>query len=269
MDKTLSEFPAGSQDTDALLEDRYIVPGLVRGLRALAAFSPDRKQMTLADLARELGLSRSAAFRTAYTLAQMGFLLQDPRDKSYSLGPAVMRLGYGYLATRELVEIALPEIERLRDETDWSTHLGVRDGDRVLYMLRCPSRMGMGSIVHVGSRLPAASTTMGRVLLADLDEATVIALYRDQGAAPGRQMRGPAEVLAQWRRDRASDTVEQIGSFEAGIASVAAPVRDMSGRVIAAINATRATEGSGPIPADLRAAVRDAGRRISALLGGG
>ena len=219
MDKTSSESPDTSEPlADPLLEDRYIVPGLVRGLRALAAFSPERKEMSLADLARELGLSRSAAFRTAYTLAQMGFLLQEPRSKTYSLGPAVMRLGYGYLATRELVEIALPEIEQLRDETDWSTHLGVRDGDRVLYMLRCPSRMGMGSIVHVGSRLPAASTTMGRVLLADLDEETVITLYRDQ-SAPGR---GLAEVLAQWRRDRAAETVEQIGSFEAGIASVAA-----------------------------------------------
>ncbi|MDK3020188.1 IclR family transcriptional regulator [Pseudodonghicola flavimaris] len=258
MDKTHGESP------DPLLEDRYIVPGLVRGLRALGVFSPERKELTLADLARELGLSRSAAFRTAYTLTQMGFLLQDPRSKTYSLGPAVLRLGYGYMATRELVEIALPEIERLRDETDWSTHLGVRDGDRVLYMLRCPSRMGMGSIVHVGSRLPAANTTMGRVLLADVDEATLIALYRDQ-TGPGRSF---AEIRAHWARDRAAETVEQIGSFEAGIASVAAPVRDMSGRVIAAINATRATEDSGPISPELRAAVRKTGQRISALLGG-
>lgn len=261
MDKTIALNPS---------EDRYIVPGLVRGLRVLGAFTPERKEMTLSDLARELGLSRSAAFRTVYTLAQMGFLLQDPRGKSYSLGPAVLRLGYGYMATRELIEIALPELERLRDETDWSTHLGVRDGDRVLYMLRIPSRMGMGSIVHVGSRLPAASTTMGRVLLADLDEDTMIALYRDRGAdaAPGRAVRGQAEVLAQWRRDRDSETIGQIGSFEAGIASVAAPVRDMSGRVIAAINATIANDGSGAIPADIREAVHQTGRRISRLLGG-
>ncbi|TDK41135.1 IclR family transcriptional regulator [Antarcticimicrobium luteum] len=261
MDKTSDE---------PLSEDRYIVPGLVRGLRVLGAFSPERKEMTLSDLARELGLSRSAAFRTVYTLAQMGYLLQDPRGKSYSLGPAVLRLGYGYMATRELVEIALPELERLRDETDWSTHLGVRDGDRVLYLLRVPSRMGMGSIVHVGSRLPAASTTMGRVLLADLDEETVIALYRDRGqaAAPGRALRDQGEVLAQWRRDRDSETVQQIGSFEAGIASVAAPVRDMSGRVIAAINATIASEGNGAVPPEIRAAVRQTGLRISRLLGG-
>lgn len=259
MDKTLD---------DSLREDRYIVPGLVRGLRALAAFSPENKEMTLADLARELGLSRSATFRTAYTLTQMGFLLQDPRSKEYSLGPAVLRLGYGYMASRELVEIALPEIEKLRDEIDWSTHFGLRDGNRVLYMLRCPSRLGMGSIVHVGSRLPAASTTMGRVLLADLDEETLIALYRDQGASPGRQSRDLTEVLAQWRRDRGSETVEQVGSFEAGIASVAAPVRDMSGRVVAAINATISIDSRGSISTEVRDAVRATGQRISRLLGG-
>lgn len=254
---------------DSLLEDRYIVPGLVRGLRVLETFTPDRKEMSLSEIARELGLSRSAAFRTVYTLAQMGFLLQDPRGKDYSLGPAVLRLGYGYLATRELVEIALPELERLRDETDWSTHLGMRDGNRVLYLLRVPSRLGLGSIVHVGSRLPAASTTMGRVLLADLDQDTLIALYRDwdSGSAPGRQMRDFNEVQAQWRRDRETVCVEQIGSFEAGIASVAAPVRDLSGRTIAAINATNAADGSASIPPQVRDAVRDAAERISRLMG--
>ena len=110
---------------------------------------------------------------------------------------------------------------------------------------------------------------MGRVLLADLDEETMAALIRAQGseAAPGHKTRGLAEVLAQWRRDRDSETVAQIGSFEAGIASVAAPVRDMSGRVIAAINATNAAEGSGAIPPQVRDAVRAAAHRISTLLG--
>lgn len=248
---------------DPLDEDRYIVPGLVRGLRVLGAFTPERKDMSLSELAKELGLSRSAAFRTTYTLTQMGFLLQDARTKSYTLGPAVLRLGYGYLATRELVEVALPELERLRDETDWSTHLGIRDGSRVLYLLRVPSRLGMGSIVHVGSRLPAASTTMGRVLLADLDEATIIALYRNSA----EHKRSYPEVLQQWKRDQGAACIEQIGSFETGIASVAAPVRDISGKVIAAINATKATDGPSAIPAAITQAVDAAARRISVLLG--
>jgi len=250
-------------------EDRYLVPGLVRGLAVLDAFTPERPEMTLSEIARSLGLSRSAAFRSVYTLAALGFLLHDPARGSYALGPAVLRLGHGYMAGRDLVQAALPPLERLRDATDWSAHLGVRDGRSVLYLLRVPSRMGMGSIVHVGSRLPAASTTMGRVLLAELDEASLLALYReaDGAPAPGRIPRGMAEVLAQWRADRARDVVVQRGDFEQGMAAVAAPVRDLSGATVAAINATRSMTGDGTVPQAVVAAVRDSATRISALLG--
>ncbi len=250
-------------------EDRYLVPGLMRGLAVLDAFTPDRREMSLSDIARRLDLSRSAAFRTVYTLTHQGFLLKDERRQTYTLGPAVLRLGHGYMAARELVQIALPELERLRDETDWSTHLGARDGRMVLYLLRVPSRMGMGSIVHVGSRLPAAMTTMGRVLLTDLDEVSLVKLYRDESyaQAPGGAPRNMTELTAQWKRDRAGGTVVQIGSFERGMASVAAPVRDMSGGIVAAVNATRARQADDRIEDRVVAAVTATASRISQLLG--
>jgi DNA-binding IclR family transcriptional regulator len=250
-------------------EDRYLVPGLLRGLAVLDAFTPNRREMTLSEIAQILGLSRSAAFRAVYTLAHQGFLLRDERRQSYTLGPAVLRLGHGYRAARELVQVAVAELERLRDETDWSTHLGVRDGRMVLYMLRVPSRMGMGSIVHVGSRLPAAATSMGRVLLTDLDEAALIGLFREESfdQAPVGTPRSMSEVCDQWRRDLASGTVVQIGSFERGMASVASPVRDMSGAIVGAINATRAHGEDGGVPDTVRAAVRDCAARIARLLG--
>lgn len=257
MDKT--SLPGASLDP---ADDRYLVPGLLRGLQVLSTFTPERREMSLSELARVLGISRSATFRTAYTLTQMGYLLQDETRKTYILGPSVMRLGFGYLATRELVEVALPILERLRDETDWSTHLGVRDGPLVLYMLRVPSRLGLGSIVHVGSRLPAASTTMGRILLADLDEQTLIALYRNSKGAPGM-----AELLSQWRNDQACDLVIQSGSFEAGITSVAAPLRDMSGRVVGAINATHSVDSLEAIPSHVLNSVKSAASEVSMLLG--
>lgn len=250
-------------------QDRYLVPGLTRGLAVLDAFKPERRELSLSDIARILGLSRSAVFRTVYTLTHLGYLIGDSRGHTYRLGPAVLRLGHGYMADRELVQIALPELERLRDETDWSAHLGIRDGRSVLYLLRVPSRMGMGSIVHVGSRLPAAATTMGRALLTDLDEDSLIAVYRDEGyeRSPGTTPRSLSDLIGQWRRDRDSETIVQIGSFERGIASVAAPVRDMSGGVVAAINATRAFSTEDEIDPAIVASVRDCARRISVLLG--
>lgn len=254
-----------------MAEDRYLVPGLIRGLDVLQAFTPERPELTLSEIAAILGISRSAAFRPVYTLENLGFLLQDRQGQRYALGPAVLRLGYGYLATRELVEIALPVLEELRDASGWSAHLGVRDGQTVLYMLRLPALSGLDSIVHVGSRLPAAATTMGRVLLADLQEAELVALYRDEdySRAPGRSPRSQAALLAQWQADRGAGAVVQVGEFEAGMASIAAPVRDMTGRVSAAINLTR-TFSERPAPealAGLQAQVTAAAERLSALLG--
>lgn len=266
MDKTQVDAPRTQSD------DKYLVPGLIRGLEVLQAFTPETREMTLSDIARRLGTTRSAAFRAVYTLAHHGYLLHDQQTARYTLGPAVLRLGYGYLATRELVEIALPELEKLRDATDWSAHLGVRDGRFVLYMLRVPSHLGLASIVHVGSRLPAAGTTMGRVLLTDLNEEGLLRLYRDETYqnAPGQTPRSLTELVAQWRRDRKADAVVQIGSFETGIASVAAPVRDISGNIVAAINVTRAASGSvvDDIEAGVKTEVLRTAAAITRLLGG-
>lgn len=266
MDKTQIDSPRTQSD------DKYLVPGLIRGLEVLQAFTPETREMTLSDIARRLGTTRSAAFRAVYTLAHHGYLLHDQQTARYTLGPAVLRLGYGYLATRELVEIALPELEKLRDATDWSAHLGVRDGRFVLYMLRVPSHLGLASIVHVGSRLPAAGTTMGRVLLTDLNEDGLLRLYRDETYqnAPGQTPRSLTELVAQWRRDRKAEAVVQIGSFETGIASVAAPVRDISGNIVAAINVTRAASGNvvDDIEAGVRTEVLRTAAAITRLLGG-
>ncbi|MEW5422752.1 IclR family transcriptional regulator [Amorphus sp. 3PC139-8] len=251
-------------------QDRYLVPGLVRGLEALKAFTPERANLSLGEIAEILGTSRSAAFRTVYTLVHMGCLLHDKRSQTYALGPAVLRLGYGYIATRELVEVAYPELERLRDRTGWSAHMGVLDGTSVLYVLRVPTPHRLTGIVQVGSRLPARSTTMGRVLLANLDEETLLSLYRHEARTKGpASSEGPTALLAQWRRDQGRPHISHVGDFEAGIASIAAPVRDMSGEVTAAINLSAAANDDNVAELDGTLAdeiVRTA-ERVSKLLG--
>ncbi|MFT8242935.1 IclR family transcriptional regulator [Roseomonas sp. BN140053] len=217
-------------------EDRYLVPGLVRGLQALQAFTPDRRRMTLGELAAAVGVTRSAVFRLAYTLDQLGFLVHDPNTRTYALGPQVLRLGYGYLASRDLVEVAQPLLEGLRDRTGWSAHLGVLEGTEVVYLARVPTRRSLASVVHVGTRLPAHATTMGRVLLAALPEAELRRLYA--GALPAGMTLDA--LLEQRRGDRAGGVVAHDGGYEPGVASVAAPVRDVSGRVVAAVNISAA-----------------------------
>jgi len=216
--------------------DPYLVPGLLRGLQALRAFSPLRPEMGLSEIAEALGVSRSAAFRTVYTLAAEGCLLAVGPGPRYRLGPAVVGLGYGYHASRELLEVAQPPLERLRDACDWSAHLGVLDGRHILYLLRIPASDGLSSLVHVGSRLPAASTSMGRVFLAHRSTRFVRALYR--GLEPAALQR----ILEARKRDRRQPHVASLGSFETGLCSVAAPVRDLGGGVVAAISATKNTD---------------------------
>jgi len=236
-------------------DDRYMVPGLARGMEVLTAFSPSRKVLSLAELAAALGTTRSALFRVTYTLTTLGFLAQGA-DRRFSLGPAVLRLGVGYLATRGLVEAALPLLEGLRDSTGWSAHLGVLEGRTLVYLLRLPTQRRL-SIVHEGSRLPAHATSMGRVLLAGLDRAALVALYRD-APPPG----GMATLLAQARQDARRGHVEHRGDFESGMASLAAPVRDAGG-VAAAISVTAPMVEAGLSP--LRP-LREAARALSAAL---
>jgi DNA-binding IclR family transcriptional regulator len=219
-------------------DDRYLVPGLVRGLHALQAFTPERRRMTLVEIASVLGITRSAAYRLVYTLDQMGFLQHDPLTRTYALGPAVLRLGYGYIASRDLAEVAAPHLEALRDRTGWSAHLGVLEEREVVYLMRVPTRRALSSVVQVGSRLPAHATSMGRVLLAGMEDAVVEQLYRGVAleAFSSRTATTLPALLKQVRADRAAGFVAHVAGYEAGVASAAAAVRDVSGRVVAAIN---------------------------------
>jgi len=223
-------------------DDRYLVPGLVRGLSVLQTFTADKPNQSLRDLANAVGITRSAIFRIVYTLDQLGFLTHQKSTQTYSLGPSVLRLGYGYLASRDLVQLALPQLQELRDRTGWSTHLGIREATEVVYLLRVPTLRGLGSIVHVGSRLPAHATTMGRALLADLSKDEISTLYRDTplttvNARTVTTIRGLWQLI---REDRARGFVAHIGGFEEGIASAAAAIRDVTGQAIAAINVSAA-----------------------------
>lgn len=220
------------------MTDRYIVPGLVRGLEVLQLFTPERQYMTLGQLAAAIGVTKSAIFRIAYTLCQLGLLAHDRQTKTYSLGPAVLRLGYGYQAARDIVLVATPHLERLRDRTGWSAHLGVLEGTDVVYLLRVPSRRGSAGIVHIGSRLPAHATSMGRVLLAHQSECRVRASFQEisfvrMGPRTPTSISG---VVRRCRRDKTRAVVDQIGEFERKIASIAAPIRRDGGQVVAAIN---------------------------------
>ena len=226
------------------VDERYLVPALMRGLQALQVFSGERQRLTLSELAAAIGLTRSSAYRLVYTLDHLGFLSYDATSRTYSLGAQVLQLGFSYLAARDLVAVAMPHLERLRDRTTWSAHLGELRGTEVVYIARVSTRRSVASIVQVGSRLPAHATAMGRILIAALGEDEIRARYRDtslQTFTPNTIRTLPA-MLAQAKLDAANGFVVQTSGYEAGVSSVAAPVRDINGHVIAAINISAVTQ---------------------------
>ena len=243
----------------AAVDPRYLVPALRRGLEILAQLSGERRSRTLSEIASALKITRSSTYRLLYTLEYLGFVVYDPGSKSYTLGSEVLSLGYGFLASRDLVEVAMPHLVRLRDRTGWSAHLGELSGRDVVYLARVATRRSVASTVHIGTRLPARSTTMGRILLSAIEPELVSELYRDDPFRPtsGQNPVSLAGLLAQLEIDRAAGVVVQPAGYEPGVASIAAPIRDMTGRVVAAINIsiialfTNETELNGPLRAEV------------------
>ncbi len=219
-------------------DNRYLVPALERGLRLLQLFRRERPELTAPEMARELALPRASVFRIIQTLEGMGFL--ERNGNAYRLGPAVLRLGFEYLASLELTEIARPVVERLRDEADCSAQLVVRDGREAVVVLKAASPSMFASNVSIGTRFPAHATILGRALLSELDDDALKALFPETRlkAFSANTPRTLAELKRLLAEDRERGHVISESFFERGISAIAAPVHDEHGTVVAAVSIT-------------------------------
>lgn len=245
--------------------DRYTVPGLERGLRILLEFSRDEPTLSAPELARRLGVPRSTVFRLLVTLEKMGFIERTPDGRSHRLGLAVLRLGFEHLASQGIVELGRPLLDALRDQSGYSASLVVRDARDVVYIYRAAPRSPFASTVSVGTRLPAHATVLGHVLLGDLSLAALRALYPErQLVAHTTHTPGTVQQLFDLvQRTRERGWVLAEGYFEPQISTVAAPVRDSSGHVIAAVGIT--VPGTS-IPAQAQASLVDQVKQAAAEL---
>jgi IclR family pca regulon transcriptional regulator len=224
----------------SLREPRYS-QSLERGLAILGCFTPKRPVLGIADIADELGMSRSTTHRYVITLVALGYLEQGASRK-YRLGLRVTDLGMSALNSTGLREHAHPYLEDLRQRSTYTTNLGVLDGSEVLYVDRVRSyRRGQGSIdldLHTGSRVPAYCTAMGKLLLASLPESE----QRELLASIKLTKRGPNTISS---KKALREELEQIRSagfavndqeLAAGLYAIAAPVRNEAREVVAAVN---------------------------------
>jgi IclR family pca regulon transcriptional regulator len=214
----------------------HYVQTLDRGLRVIRAFSAERPELTLTEVATETGLTRAAARRFLLTLADLGYVHAD--DRRFSLSPRVLELGYAYLSSISLPEVAEPHLERLVAAIRESSSVSILDDEDVVYVARVPVSRIMTVSINVGTRFPAYATSMGRVLLAGLaaDELDAYLERVDLARLSPHTVASTQDLRAELDRVRSRGWALVDQELEEGLRSIAAPIRDRGGRVIAAVN---------------------------------
>jgi IclR family pca regulon transcriptional regulator len=248
---------------------------LERGLAILSSFTTARPLLGVSELAREVGLNRSTTHRYVATLAALGYLEQDAATRRYRLGPRVVNLGFSALSSMDLREVAAPHLQRLSDETGHTVNMAVLDGVDIVYIDRCrSSRQGQREIdlnLHVGSRLPAYCTSMGKVLLAFLPpDRLAETLRRIEFARRGpNTLASRTALAAELERVRVDGLAVNNEELAYGLRSIAAPVRSQSGEVTAAINLAvhRSMVSLEALLANLGPTLRRTAAEISARVG--
>jgi IclR family pca regulon transcriptional regulator len=212
------------------------IQSLDRGLRVLRAFNRERPRCTLSEIAALIGLSRAVARRSLLTLQHLGYVAAQGRH--FFLTPRVLELGYSYLASLDMTELAHEAMEQLSQRVGESCSMAVLDNNEIVYVARVAVRRLMSVALGVGARLPAFAASMGRVLLADKSDSELRSWLRENRFRPitahtlykTRSLR--SEILKVRRQGYAFVSQE----LELGLCSIAVPVRSTTGVAVCALN---------------------------------
>jgi IclR family pca regulon transcriptional regulator len=227
-----------SSEIDGLTGDPNFMTSLARGLAVIRAFTQQRRHLTIAQLSHRTGIPRAAVRRCLYTLAKLGYVVAD-EARGYSLRPGILALGHAYLSSTPLAAMVQPLLDHISDALKESSSMAVLEGDEILYIARSTTTTRLMSIdLGIGSRLPAYCSSMGRVLLASLP-APELDGYLSRVKLTRLTSRTIVSVpelkraLDDVRRNEFSVVDQEL---EMGLRSIAVPVIDPSGKVIASIN---------------------------------
>jgi len=231
-----TEHVEADNSGDSLWRPAGYVYSLERGLAVLGCFSAERPRLILSDVARQTGLSRAAARRSLITLQTLGYVSSDGR--LFYLTPRVLTLGYAYLSSLSVADVAQSHLSDLANDVHESCSASVLDGFDIVYVARAATKRIMTISLSVGTRLPAYATSMGRVLLAALPDDRLNAYLDTAALTPltERTLVDQDRLRAEIERTRARGWCLVDQELEDGVRSVAAPVHDAAGRVIAAVN---------------------------------
>jgi DNA-binding IclR family transcriptional regulator len=230
----------GSTDAEPEQGLAYSVPPVVRAIKLLRHIAAGNPVSNQTRAARELGLSRTTLLRLLHTLEREGFIEKSAAGDDYTLGTGLIELAAGKILSLDVARVSDPVLTRLARTLGLSCHLGMLDEREVVYVLRAAPNKHLVSNVHVGTRLPAHASSMGRVILAHMPTEDVEELFEGAELFPVTDK--TPTTLPALQRDlaaiRASGLADSRSTYEIGIDSIAAPVFDAMGKVVGAINAS-------------------------------
>jgi len=228
---------------DGFVGDPNFMTSLARGLVVIQAFTPQTPQMSISQLAAKTGISRAAVRRCLYTLAKLGFAGAEEGSR-YALRPHMLALSNSYSASNSLSTAAQPILERMSAALHESFSVATLDGDEIVYIARSTVSRVMSDDLHIGSRLPAYCTSIGRVLLAYMPAEQLEQYLARVVLTPytARTVSSVEKLRLALRNVRRHGYALVDQEYEVGLRSIAVPVHSPTGRVVATINLS----GSAP-----------------------
>jgi IclR family pca regulon transcriptional regulator len=226
-----------SAPIDAHGGDPNFMTSLARGLAVIQAFSQRQRELTVSQISAKTGFSRASVRRCLYTLGKLGFAASDD-SRHFHLRPRVLALGHSYISSMPLAAMAQPILENVSHILHESCSIATLDKTEIIYIARANVTRIMSIDLGVGSRLPAFCTSMGRVLMADLPAEKLDAFlariefkrYTERSVVNAEKLR---QVLRLVQRNGYCIVDQEL---ESGLRSMAVPIRDSAGRVVAALN---------------------------------
>ena len=222
---------------------RYFVEALGQGLVILECFVEGPAHLSLAEICNRVPIKKNTVFRILKTLEEAGYVHQDPVTKRYRLSLKVLDFQSASLAALGYLEHAQPYLEELNAKLGESVNLAVLEGTDIRYVARVAARRIMTVNLHVGAKLPAHATSMGKVLLAALDDGKVRELYAGRllEAYTPKTIVSVDRLLEELATVRAKGYAVNDEELELGLRSAAVPIRGATGGVVAALNVSTAT----------------------------
>jgi DNA-binding IclR family transcriptional regulator len=245
-------------DTHTFASPGYSVPPVVRAIKVLRYIAAGGSVANQSRAAREIGINRTTLLRILHTLEAESMLERRPGSDDYKLGTGIIELAGRTLNSLDVTQVAQGILRRMASELGLSCHLGLLQGRDVLYAVRAPPDVTLLSNIRIGTRMPAHASSMGRAILASMPREAVDELYRGVVLiAVTPQTPTTLQALhLQLDETRKTGFVDARSAYEAGIDSIAAPVLDMTGEVVAAINSSGPASAFTGAPGRREAIVR-------------